>query len=71
MLAALMLVGGGLIALFPSEAVRTFPAAYTEAGVSFPEGTEHISKSGARVYGVLAAAVGLLLAWASLYRSGK
>ena len=70
-LAALLVVGGGLAALFPSEMVRTYPAAYTEAAVYFPQWTEHISRSQARVYGLLAVAAGIVLAWFCLYRDGK
>jgi hypothetical protein len=64
-LAAVLVAGGALLVFFPSELVRTYPAATTEAGVYFPQWTEHISKSQARIYGVLAAAVGIGLAWFS------
>jgi hypothetical protein len=70
-LAAVMVAGGGLGALFPSELVRTYPAAVTEAGVCFPEWTEHISRSQARTYGVLAVAAGIAIAWFSIYKERK
>ncbi len=60
-LAGVMIVGGGLMALFPDELVHTYPAAVSEAGVNFPEWTDHLCRSGARICGILAAASRLML----------
>ena len=70
-LAAVLVVGGALMALFPTAVVRTHPAETTDAGVYFPGWTEHISKSGARLLGVLAAALGVAIAWFSTRRDDE
>ena len=68
-LAGVMIAVGVAVLLFPPDFGRTFPAAHTEGWVSFPESTEHISKSQARIYGLLAATTGFILAWLSLRRN--
>lgn len=70
-LAAVLLVGGGLMALFPSEVARTHPGEVTDAGVCFPEWTEHISKTGTRILGILATGLGVAIGWFSTKQNGQ
>ena len=66
-LAALLVICGAWAALVPFEKIDVHPAYHT-GKVRFGEWVQHISKSDARAYGVLASLLGAGLCWLVLYR---
>jgi uncharacterized protein YjeT (DUF2065 family) len=71
-LGLLVLVLGGVAAVFPKEGVISHPSEYfRQPWVARSTAEEHISKDQARVYGILAATVGAGILWFSVYRTDK
>ena len=57
--------------IHPTEGFVMHPSSRRSLPVSAPNPPEHVTKNGARVYGLLCVGLGTGLAWLALYRPRK